>query len=105
VFGLVLAYGYDWALTPALDRAGLPEAARAALELQRGKLAGATVPADLSAAQQEAASAAIKSAFITGYRWAMVAAGAMALASALVALRFIRRASPAQSGQTGTSRL
>jgi hypothetical protein len=91
VFGLVLARGYGAALTPALQEAGLPDAARAALELQRAKLAGAVVPADLSLAQQAAANAAIKSAFITGYRWAMAVAGAMAFVSALVALRFIRR--------------
>jgi len=100
VFGLVLAYGYGAALTPALQEAGLPEAARAALELQRAKLAGSVVPADLAPAQQTAADAAIKSAFITGYRWAMGVAGAMAFVSALVALRFIRRpqAATAQEG-------
>jgi predicted MFS family arabinose efflux permease len=95
VFGLVLAYGYDAALTPALSKAGLPEAARQALELQRAKLAGSVVPADLSPAQQAAADAAIKSAFITGYRWAMGVAGGMAFLSALVALRFLRRPDPA----------
>jgi EmrB/QacA subfamily drug resistance transporter len=91
VFGLVLAHGFGAALTPALQAAGLPEAAQNALELQRAKLAGAVVPVDLSLAQQEAATAAIKSAFIAGYRWAMCVAGVMAFVSALVALRFIRR--------------
>jgi EmrB/QacA subfamily drug resistance transporter len=90
VFGLVLAHGFGAALTPALQSAGLPEAAQAALELQRAKLAGAVVPADLTPEQQAAATAAIKSAFISGYRWAMVVAGVMAFFSALVALRFIR---------------
>lgn len=90
VFGLVLAHGYGAALTPALKSAGLPEAAQAALELQRAKLAGSTVPVGLTPEQQAAATAAIKSAFITGYRWAMLVAGAMAWFSALVALRFIR---------------
>jgi len=99
VFGLVLAHGFSAALTPALQAAGLPEAARAALELQRAKLAGATIPAALSPESQAAATAAIKAAFITGYRWAMGLAGAMAFVSALVALRFIRR--PAVQGPTG----
>jgi EmrB/QacA subfamily drug resistance transporter len=98
VFGLVLAHGFSAALTPALQAAGLPDAARAALELQRAKLAGAIVPADLSPEQQAAATAAIKSAFITGYRWAMGVAGAMAFVSALVALRFIRRPAQAPTG-------
>jgi EmrB/QacA subfamily drug resistance transporter len=98
VFGLVLAHGFSAALTPALQAAGLPDAARAALELQRAKLAGAIVPTDLSPEQQMAATAAIKSAFITGYRWAMGVAGAMAFVSALVALRFIRRPAQAPAG-------
>jgi hypothetical protein len=98
VFGLVLAHGFSAALTPALQAAGLPDTARAALELQRAKLAGAIVPADLSPEQQAAATAAIKSAFITGYRWAMGVAGAMAFVSALVALRFIRRPAQAPAG-------
>jgi len=49
------------------------------------------VPADLAAAQQDAAASIIKHAFIAGYRWAMAAAGIMALASALMALRYLRR--------------
>jgi EmrB/QacA subfamily drug resistance transporter len=98
VFGLVLAHGFSAALTPALQAAGLPDTARAALELQRAKLAGAIVPADLSPEQQAAAAAAIKSAFISGYRWAMCVAGAMAFVSALVALRFIRRPAQAPTG-------
>lgn len=98
VFGLVLAHFYGAALTPALQSAGLPEAAQAALELQRAKLAGAVVPADLSVEQQAAALTAIKSAFISGYRWAMGLAGAMAWFSAFVALRFIRGARPQAAG-------
>ena len=92
VFGLVLVHFYGAALTPALQQAGLPQAAQQALELQRAKLAASIVPADLSPEQQAAATAAIKAAFISGYRWAMCAAGAMAFFSAFVALRYIRGA-------------
>jgi EmrB/QacA subfamily drug resistance transporter len=99
VFGLVLVHGYSAALPAALDGAGLPDAARAALELQRAKLAGSVVPTDLSPDQQAAATVAIKHAFISGYRWAMAAAGAMAWFSALVALRFIRGARPPSKEQ------
>jgi hypothetical protein len=61
------------------------------------------VPADLTPEQQEAATAAIKSAFITGYRWAMLVAGAMAWFSALVALRFIRGGRPRIEGAQGAT--
>jgi EmrB/QacA subfamily drug resistance transporter len=98
LFGLVLAHGYSVALTPALKGAGLPEAAQAAIAAQRAKLAGALLPPGLDPAQQEAATAAIKHAFISGYRWAMACAGAMAYLSALVALRFIRNRTVAEMG-------
>jgi EmrB/QacA subfamily drug resistance transporter len=90
VFGLILAHGYDAALAPGLDAAGIPDSAQHAIALQRAKLAATTVPTDLSAAQQDAAAAIIKQAFIAGYRWAMGAAGVMAFASALMAARFLR---------------
>jgi EmrB/QacA subfamily drug resistance transporter len=91
VFGLLLAHGYNAALMPGLESAGTPEHAQQAIALQRAQLAATTVPAELSTAQQDAAMLVIKQAFITGYRWAMAAAGIMAFASALVAARFLRR--------------
>jgi len=96
VFGLVLAHGYGAALLPALKSANLPEAAQQAIMLQRAKLAGAVLPADLSPEQQAAAGAAIKAAFISGYRWATGVAGAMAFFGAFVALRFVRGGRPVQ---------
>jgi EmrB/QacA subfamily drug resistance transporter len=91
VFGLILAHGYNAVLLPRLAAAGIPEAAQQAIELQRAKLAATVVPGDLAAVQQSAAAVIIKQAFVTGYRWAMAAAGTMALASALMALRYLRR--------------
>ncbi|HVY98403.1 MAG TPA: MFS transporter [Dongiaceae bacterium] len=90
VFGLILAHGYDATLVPGLQAAGIPEPARQAILLQRAQLAATIVPADLSAAGQDAAAAIIKHAFIAGYRWAMAAAGVMAFAGALMAMRFLR---------------
>ncbi len=91
VFGLILAHGYNAALMPALQDAGIPDAAQQAIALQRAKLAATTVPADLSAGQYDLAAAIIRHAFVTGYRWAMAAAGIMAIASALMAFRYLRR--------------
>ena len=90
-FGLILAHGYNSALTADLKAAGLPEAVQQALELQRAKLAASTIPADLPPDQQAAAAAVVKAAFITGYRWAMLIAGAMAFFSAWIAVRYIRK--------------
>jgi EmrB/QacA subfamily drug resistance transporter len=91
VFGLILAHGYNAVLLPRLEAAGIPEAAQQAIAMQRAKLAATVVPADLSAAQQSAVAFIVKQAFVTGYRWAMAAAGVMALASALMALLYLRR--------------
>jgi EmrB/QacA subfamily drug resistance transporter len=90
VFGLILAHGYDAELVPALQAAGIPEAAQQAIVQQRAQLAATVVPAGLSAEQHEVAATIIKHAFIAGYRWAMAAAGIMAWASALMALRYLR---------------
>ena len=65
----------------------------------KADLIAAVAAACCSPESQAAATAAIKAAFITGYRWAMGLAGAMAFVSALVALRFVRR--PAVQGPTG----
>jgi EmrB/QacA subfamily drug resistance transporter len=91
VFGLILAHGYNAALVRGLHEAGVPEAAQQALEAQRAKLAASLIPADLSPEGQAAAAATVRHAFITGYRWAMGAAGAMAFFSAWIAFRHIGR--------------
>jgi len=91
VFGLILAYGFDTALTRALAALDLPPSAIQALDLERVKLAAAQIPATLSPEQQQAVSWAIKDAFVSGYRWAMIAAGAMAFASAGIAAVSLRR--------------
>jgi EmrB/QacA subfamily drug resistance transporter len=91
VFGLILATGYDATLLPSLKAAGIPEAAQQAIALQRAKLGATLVPEGLSPAAQAAAAAAIKHAFVAGYRWAMAAAGVMAMLSAALAWRYLRR--------------
>ena len=103
VFGLVLAHGYDAALLKGMQAAGLPEAVQQSLELQRAKLAATVPPADLPPEQQAAVVALVKAAFITGYRWAMTAAGLMAYVSALVALRYIRRVERSRPEKTETA--
>ncbi|HVJ41146.1 MAG TPA: MFS transporter [Dongiaceae bacterium] len=85
VFGLLLADRFDAALAPALSALHLPDAALQALQIERTKLAAAVVPGELSPDQHVAVTVAIKQAFVSGYRWTMIAASAMAFASAAVA--------------------
>jgi hypothetical protein len=84
-FGLILAYRFDTALDAAIAQFHLPAAALQALDLERTKLAAAEIPAGLPPDQQMAVTWAIKSAFVSGYRWAMSAAAIMAFASAWIA--------------------
>jgi EmrB/QacA subfamily drug resistance transporter len=92
VFGLVLAQGYNNALTQGLREIDLPEAARHALDLQRSKLAGAVIPAGLPEDQRAAVAVVIKQSFVTGYRWAMFVAGMMAFLSVGIAIKYLARA-------------
>lgn len=96
VFGLLLADRFGAALGAALAPLHLPDAALQALELERSKLAAATVPADLAPELKTAVAVAIKQAFVTGYRWAMTAAGIMAFASAAIAAFSLKHGRPAQ---------
>src|SRR5262249_13823255 len=91
VFGLLLAYRFDVALTQGLAPLHLPETALQALSLERSKLAAPEIPADLPSELQMAVVAAIKTAFVSGYRWTMVAAAAMAYASAAIAAGSLAR--------------
>lgn len=91
VFGLLLADRFDAALAQALPSLHLPEAALQALQSERGKLAAAIVPTGLAPEQQAAVAVAVKQAFVSGYRWTMIAAGAMAFASALIAALSLAR--------------
>ncbi|HWT99341.1 MAG TPA: MFS transporter, partial [Terriglobales bacterium] len=91
VFGLLLADRFDSALTSALAPLNLPDAALQALAAQRAKLAGADVPADLAPDLQLAVTAAIKLAFVNGYRWIMASAAAMAFVSSVIAATSMAR--------------
>jgi EmrB/QacA subfamily drug resistance transporter len=91
VFGLLLADRFDAALTAALAPLNLPDTALQALAAQRAKLAAADLPAGLAPDIQAAVAAAIKTAFVSGYRWIMAAAGMMAFTSAVIAATSLAR--------------
>ena len=91
VFGLLLADRFDAALTSALAPFNLPDTALQALATQRAKLAAAEVPADLAPDLQLAVAGAIKLAFVSGYRWIMASAAAMAFLSSVIAATSMAR--------------
>ena len=82
VFGVVLVRTFDARVNVALDRIELPAAARAAVDRELPKLAGAEVSAPLDAGARTAVRRAIDESFVSAFRLVMIAAGAVALAAA-----------------------
>jgi predicted MFS family arabinose efflux permease len=89
VFGIVLARTFDRSVSPALDRLELPAAARAAIDRELPKMAGADISAAIDASHQAAVRRAIDESFVSAFDVVMLAAAAVALAAA-AAGAFIR---------------
>ena len=85
VFGLLIAWAFDAALSEHLRSMALAPDVPAALHAQRHKLAGIALPAGLDEASAAALKRAIGEAFVSGFRWVMLLCAALALLSALSA--------------------
>ena len=94
VFGVIVAGMFGGALDDRLDRIELPAAARADLDAQGDRLAGAEVPDGLDAATGAATARAVDEAFLGGFRLVMLIAAGMAAASAAVAFFLIEGKAP-----------
>jgi len=88
VFGMLLAGVFDARLGPLLAEASATQEAIALLEAQRDRLAGAELPPGADALRH-----AVKLAYISGFRWVMLASAGLAALSALAAWRMIGRES------------
>jgi len=82
VFGLLLVRAFDERVSPALDRLGLPEAARASIDRELPKLAGAEIDRRIEGAGHDAVQRAIDESFVSAFGIVMIAAAAVALAAA-----------------------
>lgn len=87
VFGALMVLVFEPHLRAGLEAARIPRETAEAIWQQRDRLAAIEVPAGA-----EAARAAVKEAFVAGYRWIMAVSAALALASAGVAALWIRDA-------------
>jgi EmrB/QacA subfamily drug resistance transporter len=94
VFGVVLARTFDARVAPRLDRLELTPAARAEIDRELAKMAGAelTASSSLTAQRQAAVRAAIDEAFIGAFRLVMIGAAGLALGAAAVGSRIRRDA-------------
>jgi EmrB/QacA subfamily drug resistance transporter len=84
VFGWLMASVFEPRLQQGLAAGGLSRETADAVWAQRDKLAAITAPAG-------AATEAVRSAFIAGYRWIMAVSAALAVASALSAALLLDR--------------
>ena len=82
---LIVVAVFTSAFDSQLSGLPLPAAARAALDTQRSRLAGAQIPSGLSPALHGAVQRAIDLSFIDGFRAAMLTASALALAASVAA--------------------
>jgi len=82
VFGIVLVRTFDAHATRALDRLALPAEARAAIDRELPKLAGAEIAESFELTQRAAARNAIDDSFIAAFRLVMNVAAAVALTAA-----------------------
>jgi len=85
VFGLVIAWAFDAALSEHLRSMALAPDVPAALHAQRHKLAGIALPSGIDEAGAAALKRAIGEAFVSGFRWVMLLCAALALLSAVSA--------------------
>lgn len=85
--GALMAWAFGAALQGQLDRRDLPAAVASLVLEQRSRLAAIELPADLDPATRAVVRSAIDEAFVSGYRWVMLASAALcALGAALAAL-------------------
>lgn len=93
-FGVVILSVFNLRLDAALADIPLGPEARAAVDAERLRLAGAEVPAAVAEAQRAAVAAAYDAAFLAGYRTVMLCGSGLALLSALCAFLMIAPGRP-----------
>jgi hypothetical protein len=82
VFGIALVRVFNARVDPALDQLRLPVTARAAVDRELPRLAGAEVDVGLEPSQRAGTQRAINEAFVSAFRLVMIGASALALAAA-----------------------
>ncbi len=89
VFGIIVAQIFISAVTGNLNGLHLDPATQHAMFAQRDKLLGAQIPTSVSATTHQAIVHALNSAFVNGFRVAMLVGAALAFGSALIAYFFV----------------
>lgn len=91
VFGALMAALFEPRLRAAVQAGGLPPELAASVWQQRDRLAAIELPRDSAGPAAHMLQAAVKDAFVAGYRWIMGVSALLALASAGVAAAWLGR--------------
>ena len=103
VFGIMLVRSFAAQASAALDRLQLPASARAAIDRELPKLAGAEIDAAIDVPQRVAARRAIDESFVGAFSVVMIAAAVVALAAA-VSGALIRPVPPSEEATAAGNR-
>ena len=98
LFGVLLASRFNAEVTPRLDKLALPSAARAQIDAELPKMAGAELNKVAADPQQRAAvKRSIDEAFVSGYRAVMLGSAILALTAAAFGIAIRDRKGAAHS--------
>src|SRR6266700_2546058 len=90
VLGIVMLHVFNHALDQRVAQSNLPTSVTRSLQMERTKLAAIAIPEDQDSAIQQRIRRAIDESFVSGFRCVMAIGAALAAASAVTALFWIR---------------
>jgi EmrB/QacA subfamily drug resistance transporter len=93
-FGIVLATVFDANFDARLDRAAIGARTRTVAHTQRENFLAGTVPNDVPAADRPVVGAAVRAAYLNGFRSVMLASAGVALVAGGIAFVALRRPVP-----------
>ena len=99
VFGLLMAWAFGARLDAGLRQLAAPPEVVEFLAGQRARLAEAALPPGMDGAAADALREQIRAAYVSGFRWIMLASAGLALLSALAAWLLIGKRAEAGRGQ------
>jgi EmrB/QacA subfamily drug resistance transporter len=101
VFGIVLVSAFNARVSPALDQLRLSASARAAVDRELPKLAGAEIDDPTESTQRAGVRRIIDESFVSGFRLVMIGSAALALAAAFAG-GLIRERVPPRASASGS---
>ncbi len=84
IMGMVVLSLFQTQFEHKVQGSSISEAGKQQLLLQKDKMSGLTIPAELNQTEHQAAQMAVKESFLHGFRWAMVIMAVMCYVAAVI---------------------